>query len=390
MSGRRGWISFMLAALVGGLLLGLSPAGPAEAFEPPLEPSIRTRARVLEVVDDEEVQEGAWGLPMRRQTVTLRILGGRYRDETFTVHNYLSGQPGYDLVLSPGDTVLVSIEEGDVEGPAVFIEDFARDTYLYGLMGLFAVSLVAMGGRKGLKTLLALALTILAVFLLLLPRLLAGSPPVATTVVLCALITLATMVMVAGPNRKALAATLGTTGGLVVAGVLAMYGGTLAQLMGMSAQEAQFLYFVDDLQLDFRGLLFSGMILGALGAIMDVAMSIASAVEEIRRANPALSPLVLFRSGMNVGRDVMGTMANTLILAYTGGALPLLLLLMVHDASLIKVLNLDLIATEVVRALAGSIGVVLCVPITAALASVVFSPAVRRRVARTRGAPRRA
>ena len=389
MPGRQELSRVVLVGLVGGLLLGFFPGQLAEAFEPPLDP-VRARARVLEVTDDEGVQESAWGVPMRRQTVVLRILGGRYRHETFTVYNYLSGQPGYDLVLSPGDTVLVSIEEGDGERPAVFIEDFARDTYLYGLTGLFAISLLTMGGRKGLKALLALAITILAVFFLLLPRLLAGSPPVATTVVLCALITLATMVIVAGPSRKALAATLGTTGGLAVAGILAMHGGTLAQLIGMSAQEAQFLYFVEDLHLDFRGLLFSGMILGALGAIMDVAMSIASAIEEVRRANSTLSSLALFRSGMNVGRDVMGTMANTLILAYTGGALPLLLLLMVHDASLIKVLNLDLIATEVVRALAGSIGVVLCVPITAALSSVMFFPATRRRVAWTKGAVRRA
>ncbi|MDQ7793103.1 MAG: YibE/F family protein [bacterium] len=377
----------LLAAFL--LLLILSaPAGSVAAYEPSPDP-VPARARVLTVLEDEEAEEGPWGFALRRQTVTLRILTGPYRGQSFTVDNYIPGQPAYDIILSAGDTVLVAIEEAEGEPVAIFIEDFVRDQYLYVLAALFALSLVAAGGRKGLRALLVLVLTILGVFFVLLPRLLAGSAPVPTTICVCALVTLVTMLMVAGPGRKALAATLGATGGVAVAGMLALYSGGLARLMGLNAQEAQLLYYVEDLTLDFRGLLFSGMILGALGAIMDVSMSIASATEEVRRAAPRLSPLALFQAGMNVGRDVMGTMANTLILAYTGGALPLLLLLMAYNASLIKVINLDLIATEVVRALTGSIGVVLSVPITAALASAVFArPAGRRTVIRARAISR--
>lgn len=131
------------------------------------------------------------------------------------------------------------------------------------------------------------------------------------------------------------------------------------------------LYHTTELTVDFRGLLFAGMILGALGAVMDVAVSIASAVAEVREANPELSVWDLASSGLNVGRDVLGTMANTLILAYAGGALPLLLLLTAHGQEMTKVLNLDIIATEVVRALSGSTGLAFSVPATALLAALL-------------------
>lgn len=123
------------------------------------------------------------------------------------------------------------------------------------------------------------------------------------------------------------------------------------------------------MQVDFRGLLLAGMILGALGAIMDVCVSISSSVQEVATPDPEISVTALFRSGLNVGKDVLGTMTNTLILAYTGSALSLLLLLGVQQMERIKLMNLDIIATEVVRALSGSIGMVLCVPATALLAA---------------------
>ncbi len=351
--------------------------------------AVPARARVVTVID-EEPEEGPWGFAMRRQTVTLRILGGPHRGQTFTVENYISGQPAYDIVLRQGDVVMVNLELVDGQAAGVFIEDFARDRHLYGLAALFAVALVLMGGRRGLRALLVLLLTLLGVFYVLLPRLLAGYPPLPTTVGICALVTVLTMLLVGGLTRKALAAAVGTSCGVVIAGLLAHHAGGLARLMGVGAQEAQLLYLVEGLDLDFRGLLFSGMVLGALGAIMDVAMAIASATEEVRRASPRSGPAALFRAGMNVGRDIMGTMVNTLVLAYAGGALPLLLLLMAYEAPLAKVLNLDLVATEVVRALAGSIGIVGCVPFTAGVSMALFlGPAGRRTALRFRGISRR-
>lgn len=158
--------------------------------------------------------------------------------------------------------------------------------------------------------------------------------------------------------------------------------GSATQLTGFSDEEMQALLFIpQQISYDYRGILFSGMIIGALGAVMDVGMSIASAIEEIKLANPGLGTLALIRAGMNVGRDIMGTMANTLILAYTGGAIPLMLVFMAYQTPLIRIINLDLIATEVVRALTGSIGLIVAVPITSLAAGILFGkygPAYRR------------
>ncbi|MFP4200610.1 MAG: YibE/F family protein, partial [Clostridia bacterium] len=173
------------------------------------------------------------------------------------------------------------------------------------------------------------------------------------------------LLIIAGPTHKTAAAILGTVAGVLFAGILASVFGNSAHLMGLHTQEAQFLMFSSETPFDFRGLLFAGMILGALGAVMDVSISIASAVEEVHRVGKSNRFSTLVISGMNVGRDVLGTMSNTLILAYTGSSLPLILLLVAHRADFVSVANMDIMATEVIRALSGSVGLILCVPVTA-------------------------
>jgi uncharacterized membrane protein len=200
-----------------------------------------------------------------------------------------------------------------------------------------------------------------------------GYNPVALTVLVAAVATMITIFIVAGFSYKSFAAILGTIGGLGVAGLAAMLAGKAAHLTGFGSEEAaMLLYIPQNVSLDIQGLLFAGIIIGALGAVMDVSMSVASAVEEVKKANPALGAADLFRSGLNVGRDVMGTMSNTLILAYTGSSVPLLLIFMAYRESLLKMINLDMIASEIVRALSGSLGMVLVVPLTAFIAGLLF------------------
>ena len=182
--------------------------------------------------------------------------------------------------------------------------------------------------------------------------------------------TVFTISLVGGPNRKSAAAMIGTVGGVLVAGILAVIVGNLIRVSGLAEQEAQMLLFIPQgIGFNFPGLLMSGIIIGALGAVMDVGMSIASAIAEVRHHNPTLSHTDLFWAGINVGRDIMGTMANTLILAYTGGALSLLLLVRAYEIEFIRLINMDAIASEVLRALAGSIGLVAAIPITAQAAA---------------------
>ncbi len=355
-----------LLVLIVALVIG-GGGGEAEAADPGGPPGYR--AVVVEVGQLQPV-DSLYGPGAGKQQVKIRLTSGPDAGEEVWLMHHITGNPAFDIEVSAGDRVMVGIYD---DGPVrdVFIMDFVRDVPLAWMAGIFALSLFVVGGTRGAKMLVTLVITALAVYYLLIPMVLAGRNPVLSTVLIGSGVVMVTMVLVAGLNRKALAAGVGTVAGVVVAGILAWFFGSRAHLMGLHSQEAQMLYHTTEFTVDFRGLLFAGMILGALGAVMDVAVSIASAVAEVREANPELSVWDLASSGLNVGRDVLGTMANTLILAYAGGALPLLLLLTAHGQQMAKVLNLDIIATEVVRALSGSTGLAFTVPATALLAALL-------------------
>ncbi|HSV32370.1 MAG TPA: YibE/F family protein, partial [Atribacteraceae bacterium] len=234
--------------------------------------------------------------------------------------------------------------------------------------------ILVVGKWKGIKTIITLGLTALVLFWVILPLLLRGYEPIPVTVFGAVVIIVFDFLIIGGLNTKSLAAIVGTTSGIAVAGTLALWAGNSANLTGFSSQEAQMLFFADP-PINIRGLLFAGIIIGSLGAITDVGMSVASAASEVKKTDPSIDPLRLIRSAMNVGRDIMGTMANTLLLAYVGGATPLLLLLMSQGGGTTwtKILNLDLVATEFVRGLTGSIGLVLSIPVTAVVAGFLMS-----------------
>jgi len=237
------------------------------------------------------------------------------------------------MVVGEGYEVLLYLEED--EGGALasaFIMEIARDKYLVYLVIAFVLVLVIVGGLKGFKTVITLTITGIAVVKILLPLLLKGYSPILLSIGVCALISLITLLIVSGFNKKTWAAIAGTTGGVLVAGIVAWTIGSMANLTGLGNEEAQMLMFVpSEVQFDFRGLLFSGIILGALGAVMDVSMSVASAMSEIQEHNSGIRPTSMIKSGMNVGKDMMGTMSNTLILAYVGGSLHLMLLFLAYD-----------------------------------------------------------
>jgi uncharacterized membrane protein len=333
--------------------------------------TVSLRGRVIQV-EDLEPEEAVRNFVKQEQLATVEITRGRYRGQQFRLLNSLMGHPLFDLYLTQGREVILWGEvAGDGRLLQVYLQDFARDTYLYVLAGLFVLALLLVGKRKGLVTVFTLAVTVLAIFFVLLPLLMAGHSPTGTTILVAAGVTLVTMVFVGGLHWKTAAAVTGTVGGVLVAGLLSLLVGSAVRLTGFSSEEAQMLLYMDGGPLDVRGLLFAGIIIGSLGAVMDVAMSIAAAMHEVQCANPRLCFRELFRSAMNVGRDVMGTMANTLILAYVGSTLPLLLLFMGYQMPWVSIINSDLIATEVVRALAGSIGLVATIPLTALTAGLL-------------------
>ncbi len=177
------------------------------------------------------------------------------------------------------------------------------------------------------------------------------------------------MLLIVGRNRKTISAILGTVIGLLISGLVVFVIGNASSLTGLSGDEAQMLaYIPQNISLDFKGILYAGIIIGALGAIMDVTVSVASSMYEIETVQPKITRKALIKSGLNIGRDIMGSMSNTLILAYTGGAIHLMLLFNAFNLSFTEIINMDLIASEIIRAIAGSTGLILAIPLTAVIA----------------------
>ena len=249
------------------------------------------------------------------------------------------------------------------------------------LLTLFAVLLICFGGVTGAKALLVLLFAVLLIAKGLISFILyAPSHIILWTLLIGSIITLATQLIVSGRNVKAAGAIIGTIGGILVAGILAVIAIHGTYLTGIAEEQAGMLKALYLQAVDFRELLFAGIVLGALGAVMDVAVSIASAQYEMKQLAPKTKFDALVSSGMSVGRDVMGTMANTLVLAYIGGALPLILLISAQpDLPLRHVLNLNMIATEIVRSLVGSIGLLCAIPITAYTTAFLITIRPRRK-----------
>jgi uncharacterized membrane protein len=241
------------------------------------------------------------------------------------------------------------------------------------VLGIFLLLLALIGiiGRKkGIKTIIALLATIAGVFGVIVPVIGAGGDPVLIAVIVCIGITFITLFTVGGFNRKALAAALGTMGGLICTLIITVIVNALLRVSAVELESVDMLMTSNiGVSIDFNGIMVAAIMVGGIGAMMDVGIDIASSINEIHEVNPFRTPKQLFESGISVGRDVMGTMANTLILAYTGCSLMLMVNWAVFSSSFFEMLNNGYIVVEVIKALCGSIGMVLTIPITAFIAS---------------------
>ena len=300
-----------------------------------------------------------------KQTIQVRLLTGEFKGETVELDNMLTGNPYYDIKLKKNTKVILHAEDNG-EGVEFSIEDIKRSGNLGWLSLLFCGLLIYVGRKKGFYSLISIGLTVLLITHALSPLILIGINPVLATILICVASTAATMYLVGGFNAKSTSAVIGAILSLLFAGLLSYITMFTAHLTGFTEENSMFLYTAHP-ELDFIGITISTMILATLGAVMDVAMSIASTINEIYITDNTKTVKDLFISGMNVGRDIIGTMANTLILVYLGGSLPLLLL--AGNIDLQKFINLNQVVTETASALIGSIAIVISVPFTAVAAS---------------------
>ena len=332
-------------------------------------------AEVTDILEDTaEVQDWTEGRRIGQQELEIEVLTGPWKGAVLETPNYLTIYTNVDARV---DTRIIVRLDADEQGqPYVLsIPNYNRVPMLLGLMAVFAGLLVLIGRRKGVMALIGLVYTLACLWFILVPMILRGADPVLVTVVIVALTTAASLLLLTGLSRKTLCATLGCVGGVAAAGLFAAAAGTVSPINGFNLPEAEELVLrAADQGLQISGLFVSGILVASLGAVMDVAMSIASACWELRQVDPKLPRTALFRSGMNIGRDAMGTMAHTLILAFAGSSLNTLLLCQVYDYPLIQIFNADAIAVEMIRGVAGSIGILLTVPLVALLSARLMSP----------------
>lgn len=344
---------------------------PAFADEKPELPSETGIVESVQFQDSEDLQQGDNNV---KQIVLVKVLSGKFKGTERLIDNMLTGNPAYDIMLEKGDKVILHAEANsddviDADDVNFFIADVKRDNALIAVSAVFVILLLAIGRKKGIFSLISIFATVALIFFMLMPMILSGFCPIASAVLVGILSTIITIYLVGGFNSKSSAAIIGTSLSLIFAGGLSLLTIYLAHLTGFAGEENMFLYSAHP-ELNFQGLLSASIIIAALGALMDTGVSIASAINEIHETDSTLSVKQLFTSGMNIGKDVIGTMSNTLILVYLGASLPLVLLS--SNIDLQKFFNLNQVATEISSAIIGSIAILLCVPLTAIIAAYLI------------------
>jgi len=325
------------------------------------------KGRVVEVLDSYPVEGGN----SVAHILKVELLGGRYKGKRIIMRNLIRpGQyPRASLWIKRGDVVLCKVGGiGDNINSLNLIQEYSRDGFIIILAGFLLTLIILVGRYKGIRTVISLLIAGAVIYFVMLPALNKGIDPLLIITLTCGIIAATSLLIIAGFGRKTYSAILGTVGGVIVATVIIVYAQSHLHLTGTEYYKAaEIIESEASKHLDFRKLLLAGMILGLLGAAMDGAIDVASSMEEVRRANPQLGRLQLIQAGMNVGTDVIGTMANTLIFAYFGFRLLLVLTSVgtpLFTTTKMQLLSVGVVSAEIIRILAGSIGLVITVPIT--------------------------
>ena len=332
------------------------------------------KAVVTEVLRDNVQQDGS---RVGEQRVRVRLCSGSHRGEeieTSSPSGYLFGAP----CVKGMKVIIMQSVAGDTLVTSVYAQDRGSVILIFAL--LYLLVLCWIGGKQGLRGALGLIYTVASIFYLFIPLVYLGYSPFWMAVLVCLLTTFVSMTLIGGFSRKTLAATLGTSAGVIIAGLVAMAFSLFSGISGWNVSNIEHLmtlWYTENIRVG--DLLFAGLLISALGAVMDVAMSISSTMQEILQQRPDLGRKELIKAGFRVGRDMMGTDSNTLILAFAGGSVSVLLLNYAYQLPLLQILNSNNIGIAVMQGLAGSFGVALSVPSTVLLAALIYLPPVKKR-----------
>lgn len=369
------WTCVVLAAALAVLLAArlLAAPVPVQSDEPENRADYES-ASVDQILSDSTEKDPASDNGYRgEQLLLVTVRSGDYKGQQMQVYNYVGPLYGGPLKVGDRATVLISTYSDGTVNATVY--EFDRLLPLCIVLVLFIAAAVAVGGRTGVKSLVALAVTLVCLFGVLLPSLMKGANTLLMTFIVCAYVAVVSLTIVGGVRKKTVCAMLGAVAGTALALLFGLLAQGLTRIDGLRIDDVEPLLQLRQTgtPIGLRGLLVGGIVISALGAVMDVTMGIASSLSEVHAANPELSRRELFRSGMNIGRDMVGTMTNTLILAFLGSGFTLILYLYSLGLSPRQLLSSAYVSLEVVSGIASSVGVILSIPLTALITAEVFT-----------------
>lgn len=324
------------------------------------------------LTNSSESDDNAEGAKRGEQQLIVTVTSGQYEGQDLLTYNYVN--PLFGVEVEEGDSVVLIISTYNDGTHTATVYEYNRELAVVIVVALFLLVTVLVGGKTGAKSLIGLILTLACIFFILIPLLLKGYPTLLTILLMCAYVAVVCFVILDGVSKKSMCATLGTISGVAIALLFALIVQTIARVDGYRTDSAEALLQLrqSGTLLGIKNLLVGGIVISALGAVMDVAMSISSSLSEIHSIDPTLGKKELFRSGMNIGRDMVGTMTNTLILAFLGSSLSLVIYLYSLGLETHQLLSSAYLSLEVISGVASSIGVILSVPITALITSLIL------------------
>ncbi|MGN1111751.1 MAG: YibE/F family protein, partial [Acutalibacteraceae bacterium] len=337
------WIRLVVVLVITAMLIviALLVNSPVDGDMPASSSSlIFESARVTAVLNDnaQPDYENAEGRRVGSQELELEIVSGTHKGEIMTTTNYMSAL--FNVDLKKGDSVIVRIMTDENGSYYASVFNYDRGIVIGVFVLAFFILLVLLGRKKGLGALIGLLFTLVSVWFILIPCIIRGIPAIPVTVTVVALTAAAALVLLNGFSKKTFCAIVGCVLGVVIAGAAAGIVGLISPLNGFNMSEAEnLILYGADKGLKISGLLVCGVIISALGAVMDVSLGIASSIWELHKQNPSLNSKQLYSSGMQIGRDAMGTMANTLILAFAGSSLNMLILVQTYDIPFLQLIN---------------------------------------------------
>ncbi len=360
--------------LVAGLFCKYTPAASTDdSFE---------KATVLEIIA-EQTQQNVHNKTATTIVFKAEINSGEFKGQSFNMTQLLDEMsPPVPEKVEPGDKILVIYQEPTDTSGIISGWSFAGVNHTFGVLFLvlgFLAAILLIGRTKGISTIISLVLTVWAVFSLYIPSVLLGQNIYVWTIIVTMFVILSSLCILNGWNSKTLCAVIGNAGGILASGVLAFFINRAFGITGILDQDYLFLTMLEGgVSLNLPALIWGSILIGSLGAIMDVAMSLASAMYELstQMHEPSFKKLVI--SGMNIGRDAIGTMTNTLILAYVGGSMATILLFAAYTQDLALLLNYEMLLVEVIQSVVGSIGILLAVPITVFFSAFIFLKGAKR------------